>query len=280
MKKQIFLFYLCAILFCACGKDKSSDDLVISSIKSDIVTSTTAVTNLSSNTEVQAIYLHNGSVIQFNDLNLDDDNIEVYAGFTVNQNELLVFFNDNEVNRWLKKLPDTIRLSIEKERLFKKQARFIAVETNAIAYFEETGKVSNSYQLKIDSLRKRIWLQNSDDSRGGIGFIYASPNFSGQTYPLLGLGLGYPLLFSLDKNLNSAMTVSVSAQHSFHTKRFFFGTNLIVNGWFQYASVNGGPPVACGGAAGPFTVQLVGVLSSWGSFGPKGNLVRSYTNFL
>ena len=72
------------------------------------------------------------------------------------------------------------------------------------------------------------------------------------------------------------MTISVTAQHGFHTKRFFFGARLLVNGWFQFATVNGGPPIAVGGAAGPFTVQLVGVLSSWGSFGPKGNIVRSY----
>ncbi len=231
---------------------------------------------IETNPEANVIYTHNGQVISFESLNsiVNDDNIECYAGYSQNPNEILVFFNADEVNTWLHDAPENIKKAIQSNREYNRIARQIALSTGAIQYYEKNGQILPEYQIQLDQLSTRIF-GNSGDSRG-LGFLHEKVNFSGASLPVLGLGVGYPILWQLDRNLNSVKIISAIAIHSFTTKQFYFGKTLIVSGWSSSAwtSSSGWVPVL--GAATPLTVQFIGVLFDWGTFSPTGNKLRTY----
>ena len=131
---SVIIFTLGLLTFVACKKEDSIEDLSSQSVQQG-VSSPTSQSLTAAQAENVGVYIHNGVIIPFEDLNLDDDDTEVFAGFTTNQSHLLVFFNDTEVKAWLNTLPNNIRLTVEKGRSFTKQARQIAVETNAVNYF-------------------------------------------------------------------------------------------------------------------------------------------------
>lgn len=132
----------------------------------------------------------------------------------------------------------------------------------------------------MEQLSLRLY-GNGGNSRG-IGAIYEGLNYDGSSYPVLGIGIGYPYLMKLDKNLNSVKILSITALHSFTTKTFFRGKILMVSGWSNsvWSSVTSNNPltgwIPALGAVTPLTVQFIGVLSDWGTFSPTGNKIRTY----
>jgi hypothetical protein len=277
LKLPIFAMLLALLSFEACQKESniptSNAPQTTLSQTNKTITEQNAETEASP--EATAIYTHNGEVISFESLNnFEDDNIEVYSGYSQNPNELLVFFNSDEVNAWLEGAPENMKKAIQKNREYTRSAREIAISTGAVKHFEQTGKILPEYQVQLDRLGERLF-GNLGGSRG-LGVLYQFVNYSGSSLPVLGTGLGYPILWGLDRNLNSLKTVSITALHYFTTKQFYFGRTLTVSGHTSSAWTWAGGWVPVLGAASSFTVQFWGVLSDWGTQSPTGNKIRTY----
>jgi hypothetical protein len=128
-----------------------------------------------------------------------------------------------------------------------------------VSIFETTNIIPVQYTDKITELRNRIYGTFAEPR--SIGFVYANPDYSGNTYPIIGLGIGFPVFLPLGSGkLNSVKSVGLSMTHNFFSKRFYFGSWLHVWGLNGTASVGGEPPINVGDAAGSFHVRLVGAL--------------------